>query len=160
MLCLFDLDGTLIDSEPGISACIRHALHKLDVPEPAELRSWIGPPLRRPATRRQTGFPGHRALGEGETRAHVASGKYAVCVPRQIVRKETVSASLRQARRRALCGAEGDVLTRCSRIPVSIPVVAIQIGSQARGLTSACVNQLISGVTRKGIKCHLCAGLT
>jgi phosphoglycolate phosphatase len=46
MLCLFDLDGTLIDSEPGISACIRYALHKLDVPEPAELRSWIGPPLR------------------------------------------------------------------------------------------------------------------
>jgi phosphoglycolate phosphatase len=46
MLCLFDLDGTLIDSEPGISACIRHALHKLEVPEPAELRSWIGPPLR------------------------------------------------------------------------------------------------------------------
>ncbi|MGC1546940.1 MAG: HAD family hydrolase, partial [Rhodanobacter sp.] len=26
MLCLFDLDGTLIDSELGITACIRHAL--------------------------------------------------------------------------------------------------------------------------------------
>jgi len=46
MLCLFDLDGTLIDSEPGISACIRHALAKLDVPVPADLRPWIGPPLR------------------------------------------------------------------------------------------------------------------
>jgi phosphoglycolate phosphatase len=46
MLCLFDLDGTLIDSEPGISACIQHALMKLDVPSPADLRSWIGPPLR------------------------------------------------------------------------------------------------------------------
>ena len=46
MLCLFDLDGTLIDSEPGVSACIRYALQKLDVPEPVELRSWIGPPLR------------------------------------------------------------------------------------------------------------------
>ncbi|WP_233843797.1 HAD hydrolase-like protein [Dyella sp. 2HG41-7] len=46
MLCLFDLDGTLIDSELGITACIRHALIKLGVPEPAELRSWIGPPLR------------------------------------------------------------------------------------------------------------------
>lgn len=46
MLCLFDLDGTLIDSEPGITACIRHALAKLTVPEPADLRSWIGPPLR------------------------------------------------------------------------------------------------------------------
>ena len=46
MLCLFDLDGTLIDSEPGITACIRHALTKLDVPTPADLRTWIGPPLR------------------------------------------------------------------------------------------------------------------
>ena len=46
MLCLFDLDGTLIDSELGITACIRHALVKLGVPEPVELRSWIGPPLR------------------------------------------------------------------------------------------------------------------
>ncbi|GLQ48068.1 haloacid dehalogenase [Dyella lipolytica] len=46
MLCLFDLDGTLIDSEPGITACIRHALAKLAVPAPVDLRSWIGPPLR------------------------------------------------------------------------------------------------------------------
>lgn len=46
MLCLFDLDGTLIDSEPGITACIRHALAKLDVPAPVDLRPWIGPPLR------------------------------------------------------------------------------------------------------------------
>lgn len=46
MLCLFDLDGTLIDSEPGITACIQYALAKLDVPSPADLRAWIGPPLR------------------------------------------------------------------------------------------------------------------
>jgi phosphoglycolate phosphatase len=48
MLCLFDLDGTLIDSEHGITACVKHALARLDVPSPgdAELRSWIGPPLR------------------------------------------------------------------------------------------------------------------
>ena len=26
MLCLFDLDGTLIDSEHGITACVKHAL--------------------------------------------------------------------------------------------------------------------------------------
>ena len=45
-LCLFDLDGTLIDSEPGIAACIRHACDKLGVHAPADLRSWIGPPLR------------------------------------------------------------------------------------------------------------------
>lgn len=48
MLCLFDLDGTLIDSEHGITACVKHALVKLDVPVPAhdELRRWIGPPLQ------------------------------------------------------------------------------------------------------------------
>ena len=49
MLCLFDLDGTLIDSEQGITACIRHALARLELPlpPPAELRRWIGPPLRQ-----------------------------------------------------------------------------------------------------------------
>ncbi|BFI97015.1 MAG: HAD family hydrolase [Rhodanobacter sp.] len=45
-LCLFDLDGTLIDSEPGIGACIRYACDKLGVPAPFDLRPWIGPPLR------------------------------------------------------------------------------------------------------------------
>lgn len=49
MLCLFDLDGTLIDSERGITACIAHALARLELPmlPPAELRRWIGPPLRQ-----------------------------------------------------------------------------------------------------------------
>ncbi len=46
MLCLFDLDGTLIDSELGIVACVRHAFEQLGEPAPAELRHWIGPPLR------------------------------------------------------------------------------------------------------------------
>jgi phosphoglycolate phosphatase len=47
MLCLFDLDGTLIDSERGILGCVRHALAQMHVPlpAPATLRSWIGPPL-------------------------------------------------------------------------------------------------------------------
>jgi phosphoglycolate phosphatase len=46
MLCLFDLDGTLVDSEPGITACIRHAFARLGVAVPANLKPWIGPPLR------------------------------------------------------------------------------------------------------------------
>lgn len=48
MLCLFDLDGTLIDSEHGITACVKHALARLDIPAPTheQLRDWIGPPLR------------------------------------------------------------------------------------------------------------------
>ena len=47
-LALFDLDGTLIDSEVGIVASIEYALAKLGaaVPPREELRKWIGPPLR------------------------------------------------------------------------------------------------------------------
>ena len=47
-LWLFDLDGTLIDSAPGIHASIDHALRALGLaPLPvAELAQWIGPPLR------------------------------------------------------------------------------------------------------------------
>lgn len=49
MLCLFDLDGTLIDSELGIFSCIRHALAQMEVPAPtpAALREWVGPPLHQ-----------------------------------------------------------------------------------------------------------------
>jgi phosphoglycolate phosphatase len=49
MLCLFDLDGTLIDSEAGIFAGIRYSLERMQVPVPAPdaLRRWIGPPLRQ-----------------------------------------------------------------------------------------------------------------
>ncbi len=47
-LVLFDLDGTLIDSETGIVNCIGHALRTLGaaIPPRAQLRDWIGPPLR------------------------------------------------------------------------------------------------------------------
>jgi phosphoglycolate phosphatase len=45
---LFDLDGTLTDSAPGILNSIRYALGRLDRPVPDEsvLRRFIGPPLR------------------------------------------------------------------------------------------------------------------
>ena len=47
-LALFDLDGTLIDSEVGIVASIEHALRNLGAAIPSRdvLRGWIGPPLR------------------------------------------------------------------------------------------------------------------
>lgn len=47
-LVLFDLDGTLIDSEPGIVGSVKYALAKLGVtaPSDADLLDWIGPPLR------------------------------------------------------------------------------------------------------------------
>ena len=44
----FDMDGTLINSEIGITRCVAHALTRmgLDVPSDSELRRWIGPSLR------------------------------------------------------------------------------------------------------------------
>ena len=47
MWVLFDLDGTLTQSEEGIWNCARHALRAMGRPEPDEttLRKFIGPPL-------------------------------------------------------------------------------------------------------------------
>lgn len=44
---LWDFDGTLVDTSPGIMACICHACAQLKQPEPEEtvLRQFIGPPL-------------------------------------------------------------------------------------------------------------------
>ncbi|WP_166845167.1 HAD hydrolase-like protein [Isoptericola sp. BMS4] len=46
-LVLLDLDGTLMDSAPGIVAGVRHAYATLGVPVPddATLRSFVGPPI-------------------------------------------------------------------------------------------------------------------
>lgn len=44
---VWDLDGTLSDSAPGIMASVRYALDKMgrDIPPDAVLRSFVGPPL-------------------------------------------------------------------------------------------------------------------
>ena len=44
---LFDLDGTLTNSELGITTCVQHALRKfgIEVEDRRELRPFIGPPL-------------------------------------------------------------------------------------------------------------------
>ena len=46
-VCVFDLDGTLTESEPGITKSVQYALEKMNrpVPEQATLRRFIGPPL-------------------------------------------------------------------------------------------------------------------
>ena len=45
-IILFDLDGTLTDSEPGIINSVRHALRAFGMDRtPAALRPFIGPPL-------------------------------------------------------------------------------------------------------------------
>lgn len=44
---IFDLDGTLTDSQPGIYRCVCYALDKMQLPRPddATLRRFMGPPL-------------------------------------------------------------------------------------------------------------------
>jgi phosphoglycolate phosphatase len=46
-LVLFDLDGTLVDSTPGIWASVRFAAAQIGLPEPTpeQLRDMVGPPL-------------------------------------------------------------------------------------------------------------------
>jgi phosphoglycolate phosphatase len=46
-LVLLDLDGTLMDSAPGITASVVHAYRALGLPVPddATLRSFVGPPI-------------------------------------------------------------------------------------------------------------------
>jgi len=46
-LVLLDLDGTLMDSAPGITASVAHAYRALGLPVPdaASLRSFVGPPI-------------------------------------------------------------------------------------------------------------------
>jgi phosphoglycolate phosphatase len=46
-LILFDLDGTLTDSAPGITRSVQYALEKMGYPRisETELRTFIGPPL-------------------------------------------------------------------------------------------------------------------
>jgi phosphoglycolate phosphatase len=75
-LVLFDLDGTLVDSAPGIWSSVRAAAGELGLPEPttAQLTAMIGPPL-------QDGFatalglpPELVPLAVDAYRAHYAAG--------------------------------------------------------------------------------------
>ncbi len=45
---LFDLDGTIVNSAPGIFHCVKHALNSMgfEVPPMDTLKLFIGPPLR------------------------------------------------------------------------------------------------------------------
>jgi phosphoglycolate phosphatase len=68
-LALFDLDGTLIDSQAGIMGSLRHAFEQIgaQLPEQDVLRTWIGPPFH------QT-FPS--VLGDDPARTELAIAHY------------------------------------------------------------------------------------
>ena len=44
---LFDLDGTIVDSAPGITSTLGYTFERLGlpIPTPAELLEWVGPPI-------------------------------------------------------------------------------------------------------------------
>ncbi|MEO8671855.1 MAG: HAD hydrolase-like protein [Tahibacter sp.] len=68
-LVLFDLDGTLIDSESGIVGSMLHAFAQMEVTASSReiLRSFIGPPLRQ-------SFP--QVVGDDPERVERAVGHY------------------------------------------------------------------------------------
>ena len=64
---LFDLDGTLTDSAPGICRCVQYALGKMgiEVTDLKPLEVFVGPPLRQ-------SFQEHFSLNEEEAETAVA----------------------------------------------------------------------------------------
>ncbi len=66
---LFDLDGTIIDSEPGIFNSIKYALNSMgtDVDQESSLRAFIGPPIKESFV---------NVLGFTEEKAEEAIAKY------------------------------------------------------------------------------------
>ena len=59
---LFDLDGTIINSEEGITKCVQYALkaYGIDEPDRTKLLCFIGPPLE-PVFREKYGMTGEEA---------------------------------------------------------------------------------------------------
>ncbi|MCU1437378.1 MAG: haloacid dehalogenase [Naasia sp.] len=65
---LFDLDGTITDSAPGITSTLSHTLEEMGrpIPSPAELLAFVGPPI----------LDGFAALGLDLEQSHEALALY------------------------------------------------------------------------------------
>ena len=73
-MILFDLDGTLTDSGPGITRCVQYALASFGIEEPdlEKLNCYVGPPLLEsfmPWLRRSTAGH-HKIQGAVRGRGH------------------------------------------------------------------------------------------
>jgi phosphoglycolate phosphatase len=112
-LVLFDLDGTLIDSEAGITGSMMHALRALEVePPPLEvLRGWIGPPLH-------ASFPS--VLGDDVDRVDLAVRHYHERFDAIGWREHTVYPGI------------ADLLAELSRRGDRLAVVTSKVADQAR----------------------------
>lgn len=64
---LLDLDGTIINSEEGITKCVQYALKSFGIDEPdrTKLLCFIGPPLD-PVFREKYGFDAQKAWAGSE----------------------------------------------------------------------------------------------
>lgn len=58
---LFDLDGTLMDTAPGIFSVVRYTMEKMGLEEPQDMRRFLGPPLFR-SMKEFCGLDDERAL--------------------------------------------------------------------------------------------------
>ena len=77
-LFIFDLDGTLVDTSPGIMGTVRHVEKTLGIPPipDEELRRFIGPPLEDSFMRYHGAAP-ERAISE----VVYNKDKYLYCTP-------------------------------------------------------------------------------
>jgi phosphoglycolate phosphatase len=75
-LALFDMDGTLIDSEAGILGSIKHAFEQIGaaLPSVEVLRSWIGPPFHQTFPTALDNDPARVATAIAKYREHFIAG--------------------------------------------------------------------------------------
>lgn len=99
-LALLDLDGTLLDSAPGITASVRTAFAELGHPPltDQQLQQFVGPPL--PASMRMFGVPQERIMETvARYRVHFEAGgmlhaEVFAGIPEQLVRLRTAGWTL------------------------------------------------------------------
>ncbi|HEX4031135.1 MAG TPA: HAD hydrolase-like protein [Terracidiphilus sp.] len=85
---IFDLDGTLTDSKPGILGCLVKTLQERGMPVPGSLERFIGPPVEEWVA---------YLLPEGTREEHVAlASQYRACYDREGWSNNSVFAGVRQ----------------------------------------------------------------
>ena len=81
---LFDLDGTLTDSKPGITRCVQYALENFGIREEntEKLEKFIGPPLRK-------SFPEFYGFDEEQTAQAIKNSESAT-IPKESLKMRSI----------------------------------------------------------------------